>query len=76
MQRDSIANTFLVAVVLCAVCGALVSGSAVALRPMHRAPFWQFVQCCSRRLAMHKLPKGGTADDADQWPNFGDTPEV
>ena len=37
MQRDSIANTFLVAVVLCAVCGALVSGSAVALRPMQEA---------------------------------------
>lgn len=34
MQRDSIASTFLVAIVLCAVCGILVSASAVALRPL------------------------------------------
>jgi Na+-transporting NADH:ubiquinone oxidoreductase subunit C len=32
MQRDSIANTLTVAVVLCVVCSVLVSGSAVGLR--------------------------------------------
>lgn len=37
MQRDSIANTFLVAIVLCALCGILVSASAVQLRPYQDA---------------------------------------
>ena len=33
MRRDSIANTFLVAVALCVVCSVLVSTAAVTLRP-------------------------------------------
>lgn len=32
--KDSIANTFLVSIVLCVVCSLLVSGAAVALKPM------------------------------------------
>ena len=32
MQRDSIANTFIVAVSLCVVCAVLVSSAAVGLR--------------------------------------------
>ena len=33
MQRDSIANTFIVSLVLCIVCSLLVSAAAVALKP-------------------------------------------
>lgn len=32
--KDSIANTFLVSIVLCVVCSLVVSGAAVALKPM------------------------------------------
>lgn len=37
MNNDSIAKTFIVAILLCAVCAVLVSGSAVSLRPMQEA---------------------------------------
>lgn len=37
MSNDSIAKTFIVAGLLCAVCAVLVSGSAVSLRPMQEA---------------------------------------
>ncbi|HAN99735.1 MAG TPA: Na(+)-translocating NADH-quinone reductase subunit C [Planctomycetaceae bacterium] len=37
MQRDSIANTFLVAVTLCVVCAVMVSGAAVGLRTVQEA---------------------------------------
>lgn len=37
MRRDSVANTFRVALVLCAVCSLLVSAFAVGLRPYQRA---------------------------------------
>ncbi len=37
MNNDSIAKTFIVATLLCAVCAVLVSGSAVSLRPMQEA---------------------------------------
>lgn len=33
-DKDSIANTFLVSIVLCVVCSLLVSGAAVALKPL------------------------------------------
>ncbi len=35
--KDSIANTFLVSIVLCVVCSLLVSGAAVALKPMQES---------------------------------------
>ncbi len=34
LPKDSMANTFLVSLVLCVVCSLLVSGAAVALKPM------------------------------------------
>lgn len=37
MQRDSIANTFVVAVTLCVVCAVMVSGAAVGLRELQNA---------------------------------------
>ena len=37
MNNDSIAKTFIVATLLCAVCAVLVAGSAVTLRPMQEA---------------------------------------
>lgn len=37
MQRDSIANTFLVATSLCVVCSVLVSSASVGLRPLQEA---------------------------------------
>ncbi|MCH2183443.1 MAG: Na(+)-translocating NADH-quinone reductase subunit C [Mariniblastus sp.] len=36
MQRDSIANTFIVAIGVCLVCSLLVSGAAVGLRSMQQ----------------------------------------
>ena len=36
MQRDSILNTFLVAVSVCLVCSFLVSSAAVGLRPLQQ----------------------------------------
>ena len=37
MRRDSIANTLIVATVLCVVCSVLVSGAAVGLRSVQQA---------------------------------------
>jgi Na+-transporting NADH:ubiquinone oxidoreductase subunit C len=37
LNKDSLANTFLIAVALCLVCGALVSSAAVLLKPMQSA---------------------------------------
>ncbi|NOX55189.1 MAG: Na(+)-translocating NADH-quinone reductase subunit C [Planctomycetes bacterium] len=45
MQRDSVANTFLVAGLLCLVCSFLVSATAVGLRPLQEA---------NKRLEMRK----------------------
>jgi Na+-transporting NADH:ubiquinone oxidoreductase subunit NqrC len=35
-DKDSIANTFLVSIVLCVVCSLLVSGAAVVLKPLQQ----------------------------------------
>ncbi len=36
MQRDSIFNTFLIAIIICLVCSFLVSSAAVGLRPLQQ----------------------------------------
>ena len=37
MARESVSKTFIVAIVLAAVCSLLVSGAAIGLRPLQEA---------------------------------------
>jgi Na+-transporting NADH:ubiquinone oxidoreductase subunit C len=59
MRRDSVAQTFKVAVLLCVVCSVLVSGAAVSLRERQRANK-------ERARKANILAAAGLADEARQ----------
>lgn len=64
MQRDSIANTFRVAILLCLVCSIAVSALAVGLRPIQKQKKEEFRQQNILKAA-GLWPESGRADTAE-----------